>query len=111
MRHILFRLVSGSIVSSGASHWQDQDRGQGLNHCILDALNLVDAIGNWQAKQGTKVELIAAYDEDMIQRGAEEVRLSVKSALMVHDWASFMESPLMKHGVTKVSWFLESDRN
>ena len=66
-------------------------------------MNFVDAIMKLQAEQGTKEELIASYNTELIQRGAEEVRLSVKSALMVHDWASLMDSPLMKHGVTKVS--------
>ena len=56
-----------------------------------------------QAGHGMKEETIAAYTEEMIKRGAEEVNLSLKTAMTVHDWALFMESPLMKHGVTKMS--------
>ncbi|CZR51460.1 related to monooxygenase [Phialocephala subalpina] len=99
-----FESHKGRITLVGdAAHPLPPHRGQGLNHCILDALNFVDAIMKLQAEQGTKEELIASYNTELIQRGAEEVRLSVKSALMVHDWALFMDSPLMKHGVTKVS--------
>jgi len=54
-------------------------------------------------EQGKKEELIADYTEEMIKRGAEEVNISLKTALTVHDWAVFMESPLMKHGITKMS--------
>ncbi len=55
-------------------------------------------------EQGKKEELVAASTEEMIKRGAEEVNLSLKTAVTVHDWAVFMESPLMKHGITKMSW-------
>ena len=56
-----------------------------------------------KAEEGEKDELIADYTEEMIKRGAEEVKLSLQTALTVHDWAVFMESPLMKHGITKAS--------
>jgi hypothetical protein len=79
------------------------DRGQGLNHCILDASNFIATIESIKIKQGKKEVLIAGYTEELIKRGAEEVNLSLKTALTVHDWAVFMESPLMKHGITKMS--------
>ena len=46
---------------------------------------------------------ITAYDEELVKRGAAEVNLSVKNALMVHDWDSVMDSPAMKHGIKKMS--------
>jgi hypothetical protein len=46
---------------------------------------------------------VAAYNEELIKRGAEEVKLSVKTTHTVHNWAEFMESLLVKHGVTKMS--------
>jgi hypothetical protein len=46
--------------------------------------------------------LVAAYTDEMIKRGSEEVKLSLKTAVTVHDWEVFMESPLMKHGITKM---------
>jgi hypothetical protein len=47
--------------------------------------------------------VIAAYNEELITRGAEEVKLSLTTALTVHDWEVFMEAPLMKHGIKKMS--------
>ena len=77
------------------------DRGQGLNHAVCDAANLVDAVLN----RGTESleEAITAYDEELVKRGAAEVNLSVKNALMVHDWDLVMDSPAMKHGIKKMS--------
>jgi hypothetical protein len=63
----------------------------------------VDVVVKIHKGQGRKGELISTYTEELIKRGAEEVTLSVKTALTVYDWALFMESPLMKHGVTKMS--------
>lgn len=54
-------------------------------------------------EKGKKEVLIAGYTEELIKRGVEEVNLSLETALMVHDWAAFMDSPLMKHGITKMS--------
>jgi hypothetical protein len=56
-----------------------------------------------QTENDKKGELVTAYTEEMIKRGAEEVKLSLATALTIHDWALFMESPLMKHGVTQMS--------
>ncbi|KUJ11554.1 monooxygenase [Mollisia scopiformis] len=94
----------GRVTLCGdAAHPLPPHRGQGLQHCILDASNLVSAVAKIKREQGNKESLIADYTEEMIERGAEEVKLSVQTALTVHDWAVFMESPLMKHGITKVS--------
>lgn len=56
-----------------------------------------------QTGPGVRETDMIAYEKEMLERGAEEVQLSVKTALTVHDWTRFMESPLMKHGVTKIS--------
>ncbi|KAF8856032.1 hypothetical protein BDZ45DRAFT_745893 [Acephala macrosclerotiorum] len=74
---------------------------QGLNYCILDASNFVAAVARIKIEQGKKEVLIAGYTKEMIKRGTEEVKLSLKTALTVHDWAVVMESPLIKHGITK----------
>lgn len=54
-------------------------------------------------KQDKKDEIIGDYTEELTKRGAEEVNLSVKNTLTIHDWTKFMESPLMQHGITKMS--------
>jgi hypothetical protein len=56
-----------------------------------------------QTKHSKKEEVIAVYNEEMIKRGEEEVKLSLETTMTIHEWKLFMESPLMKHGVTKMS--------
>lgn len=41
---------------------------------------------------------MASYDQDIIARGGEEVRVSKVNTEMVHQWENLMESPLMKSG-------------
>ena len=48
-----------------------------------------------------RVEAISAYDEELVKRGSEEVQVSLKSAILIHDWEKFMESPVMKKGYVK----------
>jgi 2-polyprenyl-6-methoxyphenol hydroxylase-like FAD-dependent oxidoreductase len=60
------------------------DRGQGLNHSILDALNFVEAVKRIEAG-GSKEKEMAGYDEEVIRRGAEEVKLSVKTTHTIHN--------------------------
>ncbi|PMD29619.1 FAD/NAD(P)-binding domain-containing protein [Hyaloscypha variabilis F] len=101
---IPFETHQGRITLCGdATHPLPPHRGQGLNHCILDASNFVAAVVKIKQEQSKKEELIEAYTEELIKRGGEEVNLSLKNALTVHDWKVFMESPLMKHGITKMS--------
>ena len=83
--------------------WKYVDRGQGLNHAVCDAANLVDAILSIDRGAESLKVAITAYDEELVKRGAAEVNLSVKNALMVHDWDSVMDSPAMKHGIKKMS--------
>jgi 2-polyprenyl-6-methoxyphenol hydroxylase-like FAD-dependent oxidoreductase len=78
-------------------------RGQGLNHSITDAINLVEAIQKIQADRTEMPELIASYNSEMIKRCGDEVKSSVKNAYLVHDWEKLMESPLMKVGIKKTS--------
>lgn len=41
------------------------------------------------------------YDEDLVRRSADEVKTSVMSAVMVHDFEKLMQSPVMKQGYVK----------
>jgi 2-polyprenyl-6-methoxyphenol hydroxylase-like FAD-dependent oxidoreductase len=79
------------------------DRGQGLNHCIVDATNIVKALVSTQAPENptSLASAITAYDEELVKRGADEVETSRKNALLVHDFNKFMDSPVMKVGYAK----------
>jgi hypothetical protein len=74
-----------------------------MNHCILDASNLMDSILKIQADPKCQGMSIATYEDELISRGQEEVEVSVKTAMTIHNWDQFMNSPLMKHGVTKMA--------
>lgn len=80
-----------------------KDRGQGGNHSIQDALNLVRAWTKIASRNVTRAQEVANYEEELINRGREEVQLSVKTALTVHNWENLLESPLMKNGLKKAS--------
>ena len=77
------------------------DRGQGLNHCIADAKNFVQAVVNVKDCRATLADAILAYDTELVKRGSEEVELSRKNALLVHDFEKFMDSPVLKQGYAK----------
>jgi 2-polyprenyl-6-methoxyphenol hydroxylase-like FAD-dependent oxidoreductase len=77
------------------------DRGQGLNHCICDAANFVKAIKEVRVSPAKRAEAISAYEEELVKRGSDEVQVSLKSAILIHDWEKFMESPVMKKGYVK----------
>ena len=98
------------------------ERGQGLNHCIADVATLVDVI-NLDASN--MEEAIDEYQDEMIPRAGDEVKLPVKNATMSvskllrimsaktrvkfayyaqplqHDWDMFMQSPVMAKGVVR----------
>jgi 2-polyprenyl-6-methoxyphenol hydroxylase-like FAD-dependent oxidoreductase len=77
------------------------DRGQGLNHSIQDAANLVQAITNVTSGKGTLSDEIDSYDAEVVKRGADEVKTSVQSAILTHDYAKLMDAPVMKQGYVK----------
>lgn len=66
-----------------------------MNHSILDTSDFVDAIARIEEHPDRKDEFILLYTKEMVKRGAEEVRLSIETALMVHDWERLMKSLLM----------------
>lgn len=78
-----------------------EDRGQGLNHSIQDAVNLVDAIRSVYEGGNTVGEAITAYDEELVKRGFDEVNTSVQSAILSHDSKKLMEAPVLKQGYVK----------
>ena len=95
---------NGRITLAGdAAHPMTFQRGQGLNHAIMDAFNLCEGVqkfwngGDFKAEQ--RALAIAQYEEEMIARSGEEVRLSEKNVIAMHDWELVMQSPSMKKGM------------
>lgn len=94
----------GRVTLAGdAAHSMTFHRGQGLNNCIRDAKELVDAIvcsvtSLENVNPSPISETIATYEKSMISRGAAEVRLSKEQTEKEHDWEEFQTSPIMKIG-------------
>lgn len=58
----------------------DVERGQGLNHCIADVATLIDAINS---EAPNLEEAIVTYQDEMVLRAGDEVKLSVKNTTML----------------------------
>ena len=56
------------------------ERGQGLNHCIADVAMLIEAI---DPEAPDLEEAIDKYQEEMVPRAGDEVKLSVKNTTML----------------------------
>ena len=83
-------------------------RGQGLNHAIQDAYNLVNILSDFSKlrssgndTKGQLAEKIQDYSDEVAKRGAEEVNMSKQNAMMTLDWNLLQNSPFMKHGLNK----------
>lgn len=94
----------GRVTLAGdAAHPMTFQRGQGLNHAIMDAFTVCNAIkAFWNSDDllWSRAQAVAEYEIEMIARGAEEVRLSEGNTVAVHDWRKIMESPSLKKGMT-----------
>ncbi|KAI0124404.1 hypothetical protein BJ170DRAFT_83947 [Xylariales sp. AK1849] len=91
----------GGLVTlvGDAAHPMTYHRGQGLNHALNDAGDLVKLLSNPSSR--TQSEVIAVYEAEMRARAGEEVRLSELNSYMVHDWSKLLESPLLKRSLAK----------
>lgn len=93
---------NGRMTLAGdAAHVMTVQRGQGLNHSLTDALQLLEAIKKSRQGGMKPVDAISEYEEKMITRAAEEVRLCTKNTAMLHNWELFLNSPVMKKGLNK----------
>lgn len=80
-------------------------RGQGLNHAVLDAYNLVKILTD-HASTTTEDELpistrIQNYGDEVAKRGAEEIAMSKKNAYMALNWETLQHSPMMQHSLNR----------
>jgi 2-polyprenyl-6-methoxyphenol hydroxylase-like FAD-dependent oxidoreductase len=92
-----------ATLAGDAAHPMPPHRGQGLNHAICDAFNLVGALE--EVRDGVKEmeEAIRSYSDEVVKRGAEEVQISCMNARMFLDWEMLRESPIMKRGLDRHS--------
>ncbi|RAK97983.1 FAD-dependent oxidoreductase [Aspergillus ibericus CBS 121593] len=98
----------GRVTLAGdAAHAMTYQRGQGLNHSITDAANLVEAVRRMVCGTATQASAIADYEDEMIARAGGEVSLSTVNTVMLHDWQKVLQSPVLTSGMKRSS----QDRN
>jgi 2-polyprenyl-6-methoxyphenol hydroxylase-like FAD-dependent oxidoreductase len=93
----------GRVTLAGdAAHPMTFQRGQGLNHAIMDAYTVYKAIESFwgDLTVENRARALQEYEAEMIQRAGEEVRLSEANSVAVHDWSQINESPSLKKGMT-----------
>ncbi|KAF2158985.1 hypothetical protein M409DRAFT_71333 [Zasmidium cellare ATCC 36951] len=95
---------AGRVTIAGdAAHPMTFQRGQGLNHALKDSLELCKAVQKYWNDGAVSVqdrkEALDAYEEEMIQRGGEEVRLSEGNSKTMHNFEKVMESATVKAGM------------
>ena len=92
----------GRVTLAGdAAHTMTYQRGQGLNHSVTDAAKLLAAVQSVLRGDVAQDEAVAKYEEEMIARAGEEVRMSTNNTLMLHDWDKAIQSPVMKKGMNR----------
>jgi 2-polyprenyl-6-methoxyphenol hydroxylase-like FAD-dependent oxidoreductase len=86
-----------------AAHPMTYQRGQGLNHSITDCAELATALKKCfhEPAETMQGEAVSEYEESMIARAGEEVRLCTKNTEMLHHWNLVMQSPIMASGMKK----------
>ncbi|KAL4781943.1 hypothetical protein BJX76DRAFT_359376 [Aspergillus varians] len=76
------------------------DRAQGLNHALQDVLNLFHALPQIQAGALDLKKYAQEYMDEVVERGADEVRMSLKQGLAVHNWGKDKDMPITRIGTT-----------
>ncbi|EXJ91877.1 hypothetical protein A1O3_00427 [Capronia epimyces CBS 606.96] len=95
---------SGRVTLAGdAAHSMTFHRGQGANNAICDSERFVAAMVKVQSSEATLAEAMAEYDRDVITRGRQEVEVSRTQTEAFHDYANFLNSPVVKYGIKPIS--------
>ncbi|PVH70761.1 FAD/NAD(P)-binding domain-containing protein [Cadophora sp. DSE1049] len=95
----------GKVTLAGdAAHPMPPFRGQGLGQSIRDAANLVELLKKLVSLTEAKLStIIDEYEKEMIERGKQEVELSLIAMSIGHDWDKLMEHPTIKLAGKKIS--------
>lgn len=79
---------------------EPKDRAQGLNHALQDILNLIRGVEEVRSGSTSLKDFGEKYVEEVVERGSEEVRMSLKQGLSVHNWEAVRDMPIMTIGAT-----------
>ncbi|KAL5114327.1 hypothetical protein ACEQ8H_007802 [Pleosporales sp. CAS-2024a] len=90
-----------TTLAGDAAHPMTPHRGQGLNNALQDASNFVAAM--IKVRDGASLDkVVDAYDSEVLERGTQEMGISLQQTLFVHDWNTLMQSPMVKIGMRQV---------
>lgn len=82
-----------------AAHPMTPHRGQGLNNALQDSANYVAALLKVKSGEKTLKEAVQEYDDEVLERGGLEMRISLQQTLFIHNWETLMQSPMVKMGM------------
>lgn len=95
-------VFKGKVAILGdAAHAMTFHRGQGMNHGIADAVKMVQVLESVHKGEKVLAEAVKEYEDEMIVRAGEEVKVSKMNTEMMHDWDKFKGSPFMQRGGDK----------
>ncbi|KAJ9143398.1 FAD/NAD(P)-binding domain-containing protein [Pleurostoma richardsiae] len=91
----------GKVILAGDSaHSMTPHRAQGFNHSLQDVLNIITGLKKIRAGESNWVDFVDGYVNEVVCRGSEEVRMSLKQGYAVHNWANSKDLPILKVGTT-----------
>lgn len=76
------------------------DRAQGLNHALQDVLNIIHGLEDVRDGKTTFKDFVDNYVNEVVARGSDEVRMSLKQCYAVHNWGKDKDMPILKIGTT-----------
>lgn len=86
-------------IGGDAAHSMTFHRGQGGNNALRDAERFVTAMTEVKTNSKTLMQAVDAYDQEVLERGSAEVKMSSAQTHAFHDYEAFLNSPIMKHGI------------
>ncbi|KAI9692330.1 MAG: hypothetical protein M1822_006561 [Bathelium mastoideum] len=93
----------GRVTLAGdAAHPMLPYRAQGLNNALADAALFVNSIKQviddaHVEEEGLK-EIIDTYDQEVFERGSQEIKLSAEQGYAAMHWEKYMQSPSTRYG-------------
>jgi 2-polyprenyl-6-methoxyphenol hydroxylase-like FAD-dependent oxidoreductase len=95
-------------IVGDAAHCMPPHRGQGLNNALQDSATLVEELSAVKNGEKTLADAVEAYEKEMKERSLQEIPISVRTALLGHDWKQLMETPAIKMGMNRYKETLAS---
>jgi hypothetical protein len=73
-----------------------------LNNALQDASNYVSTLVSVSKDPATLADAVQAYDDEILERGQTEMKISLQQSYFIHSWETLMQSPMVKIGMRQV---------